>query len=474
MSTLNDVLENNIKTLINSAKAVDGIEHQGLKGTAREEYLAEFLEKYLPHQWGIGKGQVQDSLGAVSNESDLIIYDRNSLPPTLIGKSINIFPIECVRYVFEVKSTLRSGEVKDSVKKFVNLKSLYVGQSKRPIRVLFGFDSDLTKKSELERVKEIDEDFALKSAIDVLIVIGKGYWSKAQRRYKMVEEKKTVTTNVFYRLNPSPDVVELKSFLFALLNTLNPELPSFSNYFKMPAGVDGTFHEEYQFFVKEEPFDDEPTKEIINLNINSSLIISRKKEKTEKRGLFSFLKKKSINKSTIQGKYIINSDNSDTDYSIPLCKIDVVNNGNEKITIKDCTILTSEGLKFFIIPDEEEFNFPFSLNPSESKTITSGFLCFRKKENSKTIGGHILYRKGDFYGNHFYDFKDKMRNIDYGVIELNTINGGKEYSKEFSLSDFLLVDENKNLDFILDYNGLTRIFSGDLDYIKQIVSNHSR
>jgi len=163
MSTLNDVLENNIKTLINSAKAVDGIEHQGLKGTAREEYLAEFLEKYLPHQWGIGKGQVQDSLGAVSNESDLIIYDRNSLPPTLIGKSINIFPIECVRYVFEVKSTLRSGEVKDSVKKFINLKSLYVGQSKRPIRVLFGFDSDLTKKSELERVKEIDEDWLFRS-----------------------------------------------------------------------------------------------------------------------------------------------------------------------------------------------------------------------------------------------------------------------------------------------------------------------
>lgn len=474
MSSLNDVLENNIKTLINSAKAVDGIEHQGLKGTAREEYLAEFLERYLPHQWGIGKGQVQDSLGAVSNESDLIIYDRNSLPPTLIGKSINIFPIECVRYVFEVKSTLRSGEVKDSVKKFINLKSLYVGQAKRPIRVLFGFNSDLTKKSELERVKEIDEDFAIKPAIDVLLVIGKGYWSKAQRSYKVVEEKKIVTTNVFYRMNPSPDVVELKSFLFALLNTLNPELPSFSNYFRIPPGVDSTSHEEYQFFVKEEPYELENKEDLSNIIITSSLTMSFKKEIIEKKGFFSFLKKKQKAKRSYSNKYIIESESTYLKYRIPLCQIEITNNENEKILIKSCSILTSKGLGFFINIENEVVKFPIPINPNETINLTSGFLCFKKDRNSETKGGEFEFRKGDIYSNHFYKFKDIFRNIDYGVIQLTTIKGNSTYSKEFPLSEFTLIEENSDLDFILNYDAFTRFFSGDSDYVKKVISNHGR
>ena len=473
MSSLNDAFENNIKTLINSAKSVDGLTHQGLKGTAREEYLAEFLEKYLPHQWGVGKGQIQDSLGAVSNESDLIIYDRNSLPPTLIGKSINIFPIECVKYVFEVKSTLRSGEVSDTIKKFINLKSLYVGEGKKPVRVLFGFNSDLTKKSELERVKELDEDFNLNPAIQVLIVIGKGYWSTAQRRYKMVNEKKIVTTNIFYRLNPSPDSVELKSFLFAVLDTLNPDLPSFSKYFKIPAGVDSEFHEEYNLFVKEEPYTEEK-EDLSSLVISGSLINSHVKKSKKKRSVLSLIKKKSKSEKEYDNKYIIGKSKLFNNYRIPLCQIEISNNGNKKHLIKSIKILTSKGLGFFINMEDETYKFPITINPGEIIKLASGFLCFKKHKDSNSVGGFISYRKGDLYSNHFYNFNDKMRNIDYGVIELISVGKNTKYSEEFQLTDFITLDENNDLDFVIDYNAMTHLFSENSDHTKTIISSHKR
>lgn len=474
MSNLNDLLENNIKTLINSANAVGGLTHQGLKGTAREEYLAEFLEKYIPHQWGIGKGQIQDSLGDVSHESDLIIYDRNSLSPTLVGKSINIFPIECVKYVFEVKSTLNATEVKTTITKFDKLKSLLTGEDISPIRVLFAFDSDLTKKTDLERLIELDEDFDRNPAIQVLIVIGKGYWFRAIREYEIVEEKKIVTTVVCYRRNPSPDVIELKSFLFGILDTLNPELPSFSKYFRIPPGVDSKVHEEYQKSIKEEKYKISEKVELDDLILNNSLSIAYNTEIISSNRFFKFFKKKSKVQFKHQSKFIVEANKSSLKYAIPQCQIEISNVGNKDLIIKSCEILTSKGLSFFINIGENEIEFPLLIKPKNICKLISGFLCFKKQPNSDTIGGEMLFRKGDYYSNHFYKFKDTLQNLDYGVIMVTTSNGNKEYSDEFLLTDFMHTEENRNFDFILEYNHLTRLFSGNVDYIKQITSNHGR
>lgn len=475
MSNLNDLLENNIKTLINSAKAVGGITHQGLKGTAREEYLAEFFEKYLPHQWGIGKGQVQDSLGDISHESDLIIYDRNSLSPTLVGKSINIFPIECVKYVFEVKSSLNATEVRTTITKFNKLKSLLTEKEKSPVRVLFAFDSDLTKKSDLERIKELDDDFDRNSAIQVLIVIGKGYWFRANRKYVGVDKDKTVTTRVYYKRKPSPDVVELKSFLFGLLDTLNPELPSFSKYFRIPPGVDGKLYEELETTIKIEPYIEEEKENLEKLIVKSSLSIAYKNEKRPTKSFWSIFKRKPKTKSKYQSKYIVETSNESIKYCIPQCQIEISNLGNEDYLIKSCSILTSKGLNFFINNDGEEIvSYPIVVNPKQTIELTSGFLCFKKRPNSKTMGGEFIFKKGDFFANHNYKFEDKMQNVDYGVIKIVTANGNEKYSEEFQLTEFMQTDDNNNYDFLLEYNHLTRAFSGDVDFIKQINSSHGR
>ncbi|WP_282118011.1 DUF6602 domain-containing protein [Maribacter aquivivus] len=476
MSSLNDILENNIKTLINSAKAVSGIPHQGLKGTGREEYLAEFLEKYLPHQWGIGKGLVQDSLGDVSHESDLIIYDRNSLPPTLVGKSINIFPIECVKYVFEVKSTLNATEIKTTIVKFDKLKSLHTEEDKSPIRVLFAFDSDLTKKTDLERLIELDEDFDRNPAVQVLIVIGKGYWFRANRQYHIVEEKKISTTLVCYRRNPSPDVVELKSFLFAVLDTLNPELPSFSKYFRIPPGVESKVHEEYQKLIKEDPYKIIVKEEPNNIHISNTLSIACINEVIPQKGMFSVFKKKKKNRTKFiyQKKYIKESNKNLIKYAIPQCQIEITNAGDKSLIVKSCTILTSKGLSFFINIGEDVIDFPLVIDPKQTLNLTSGFLCFKKDTFKDKIGGEFIFRKGDLYRAHSYKFKDTMQNIDYGVIQIITSNGLIKYSDEFVLTDFMKTEENNNYDFLLVFNHLTRAFSGDADYIKQINASHGR
>lgn len=474
MSNLNDLLENNIKTLINSANAVGGITHQGLKGTAREEYLAEFFEKYLPHQWGIGKGQIQDSLGGISHESDLIIYDRNSLPPTLVGKSINIFPIECVKYVFEVKSTLNATEVKTTIVKFDKLKSLYIGEEKSPVRVLFAFDSDLSKKTDLERLEELDEDFDKNSAVQVLIVIGKGYWFRANRKYTVVEEKKNVTTRVYYKRNPSPDILELKSFLFGVLDTLNPDLPSFSKYFRIPPGVDGKLYEVYEKVMKEEPYEPIEKEDLSNLILSSSLSIAYRSFTKATKSKWSIFKKRQEIENPYEEKYCYDETDEILKYSIPQCDIMINNISQKNYVIKSCHLLTSNGLSFFLHNDTKAIEFPIIINANETLKISSGFMCFKKHPNSDKVGGEFIFKKGDFYGAHTYKFKDKMQNFDYGVIELITASGTTKYSDEFQLTEFMNTEENINYDFILEFNQITRLLSGNPDYIKQIKSSHER
>lgn len=101
----------------------------------------------------------------------------------LVSKDLGLYPVECVRYVFEVKATLTATEVKDANKKFQSVNRLISFPKKQsdgsikggglPSTVLLAFGSDISG-SELDRYRKHTE--SEHPPCTVLCVLGKGYW----------------------------------------------------------------------------------------------------------------------------------------------------------------------------------------------------------------------------------------------------------------------------------------------------------
>jgi hypothetical protein len=130
----------------------------GLLGVVREIFVADLLKPLLPPGFEIGRGQIIDSKGGYSAECDVIVYNRAILPPILYDEKVGLFPLEACIYAIEVKSTLTSEELDDTIRKSRKLWSLtpMAEGDFRPRPALFAFNSDLTSKSELERYLEKD------------------------------------------------------------------------------------------------------------------------------------------------------------------------------------------------------------------------------------------------------------------------------------------------------------------------------
>ena len=87
------------------------IEHNGLKGTIREDKLKEYLSKLFPTKYAIGNGVIVDANETQSRQQDFIIYDNFNSPKLMETESVQVIPIESVYATIEVKSTLTVDEL---------------------------------------------------------------------------------------------------------------------------------------------------------------------------------------------------------------------------------------------------------------------------------------------------------------------------------------------------------------------------
>ncbi|WP_192560254.1 DUF6602 domain-containing protein [Pseudomonas allokribbensis] len=158
------------------------LNHHGLAGQIREIALRNCVVPFLTHSFHCGSGKVIDTAEKISDQLDLVVYQRKTAPPIMFASELGLFPIECVKYVFEVKSTLNASEVKDAIKKFQSLHELrsyprmVSGETvygENPITVLFAFSSDISG-SEIERYLKYDSGEIPQAS--VICVLGKGYW----------------------------------------------------------------------------------------------------------------------------------------------------------------------------------------------------------------------------------------------------------------------------------------------------------
>lgn len=95
-------------------------------GRAKEINITKQIESILPSGVGIGRGFVIDALGNVSNQCDLILYEKNLIPVFIrdSNEEYSYFPCEGVIAVGEIKSTLNTNELEISIEKLNKIKGL--------------------------------------------------------------------------------------------------------------------------------------------------------------------------------------------------------------------------------------------------------------------------------------------------------------------------------------------------------------
>lgn len=99
--------------------------HPVVKGDASEGVWLELLQKYLPQRYQAATAHVVDSLGAFSEQIDVVVFDRQYSPFIFNYEGQTIIPAESVYAVFEAKQTMNAQQVRYARNKVASVRHLH-------------------------------------------------------------------------------------------------------------------------------------------------------------------------------------------------------------------------------------------------------------------------------------------------------------------------------------------------------------
>lgn len=103
---------------------IDEIYHPTAKGDESELNWIGLLRAYLPERYTVDSGFVVDHQGNISEQIDIIVYDRHFTPFIFRGENVVYIPAEGVYAVFEVKQHLDTKNLNYAIKKLKSVKEL--------------------------------------------------------------------------------------------------------------------------------------------------------------------------------------------------------------------------------------------------------------------------------------------------------------------------------------------------------------
>jgi hypothetical protein len=164
------------KMLIDFNEIQAQIVHDGERGEQREQVIRDFLTKYLPKKYAIGTGHVLDPDGNISRQCDIVIYDAFNCPLLLVEEGYQLFPIEAVLGVIEVKSVINASLIAESAKNIQSVKQL---QRYEPvIGGVFAYTSTYSTEPKIEMIantlRRVNNSIPPKERIDLFCVLTDG------------------------------------------------------------------------------------------------------------------------------------------------------------------------------------------------------------------------------------------------------------------------------------------------------------
>ena len=164
-------LQNQMVAELNTNRSF--ISHPTSKGNALENTWIEWLRKYLPNRYSVDSAIIIDSLGNLSDQIDLVIYDQQYTPFVLKQNDMYYIPAEGVYAVFEVKPDLQgsiqvqgetisyieyAGRKIESVRRLRRTSTNIIDRGKkfepRPLTKIIG--GILTNSNEIKKIETIE------------------------------------------------------------------------------------------------------------------------------------------------------------------------------------------------------------------------------------------------------------------------------------------------------------------------------
>lgn len=204
LASLHDDIQQRLATVRKS------FAHTGTKGDASESVWIELLETYLPRRYQAATAHIVDSLGAFSQQIDVVVFDRQYSPFIFKYQGQTIIPAESVYAVFEAKQTANAGLVAYAQEKVASVrrlhrttlpipyaKGVYPPKPLIPIRGgLLTFESEwspaLGPSFEGALIKNVGE-----GRLDIGCVASHGHFFYDDGRYEMINEGKPATAFLF-------------------------------------------------------------------------------------------------------------------------------------------------------------------------------------------------------------------------------------------------------------------------------------
>ena len=117
-----DALQNRLSAGLIAARTTIG--HPVAKGDASEINWLDLLQRHLPHRYQADKAFAIDSQGVLSEQIDIVIYDRQYTPVMYNHDEQIVVPAESVYAVLEVKQQLDKGNVEYAGGKTASVRNL--------------------------------------------------------------------------------------------------------------------------------------------------------------------------------------------------------------------------------------------------------------------------------------------------------------------------------------------------------------
>lgn len=120
-----DIIKINSEILNSKLESSKLFEHNGLRGTCREEDLISIIRDCLPECYGMKSGQIFSTIDdKISKQIDVVIYDSVFSNYFKRESSSSLFPCESVYGSIEVKSYLNEETFKQAIENIKSVREL--------------------------------------------------------------------------------------------------------------------------------------------------------------------------------------------------------------------------------------------------------------------------------------------------------------------------------------------------------------
>lgn len=198
---------------LGSYKESSGVRHGVSRGTQRENPIKGFFNSLLPGNLSATSGEIIDTTGSASSQSDLIVYRASDGIP-IFSEEPTILQVESVIGLAEVKSKITADEYKDCIRKMVNLHKLKPfgkelqkyergrnpdSESCRIFTSIFAYSSDVKGGliDEYARFMRAADELGFDARnVDRIYILGKGVINPSDKRY--AEDRVDRKIGLFY------------------------------------------------------------------------------------------------------------------------------------------------------------------------------------------------------------------------------------------------------------------------------------